>query len=99
MRAIDMECLSVITSLHALKRMVNRNISPAEINEVILTGEIIKTYSDDKPYPSLLIYKTINKQPIRVVVGKNETNGECIIVTVYIAGEEIWNRDFKTKKK
>ena len=94
-----MECSSVTTSLHAFRRMVTRNISPADIKEAIKTGEIIKTYPDDKPYPSVLVYKSIKKQPIHVVIGKNEINGDCIIITVYIAGEEFWNPDFKTKKK
>lgn len=94
-----MECSSITTSLHAFKRMLIRKISPDEIKEVIEKGEVIKTYPDDRPYPSVLLYKTINERPLHVVVAKNETNEECIIVTVYIAGEEFWQPDFKTKKQ
>jgi hypothetical protein len=93
-----MKCSSVTTSLHAFKRMINRKISPEEIRDVVEHGEIIKTYPDDKPYPSLLLFKIVNKRPLHVVVGKNETNSECIIVTVYIAGDEFWQPDYKTKK-
>lgn len=79
--------------------MISRRITPEEITEAIKTREIINTYQDDKPYPSVLIFKSINKQPVHVVVGKNEITGACIIITVYIAGEDFWERDFKTKKK
>jgi hypothetical protein len=34
-----------------------------------------------------------------VVVGKVEETGDCIVITVYVAGEYIWEPDFKTKKK
>jgi len=79
--------------------MISRKISPEQVKEIIQTGEIIRTYPNDKPYPSILIYKTVNKQPIHIVVAKNETTGTCIVVTVYEAGEEFWEPDFKTKRK
>ena len=95
----NMECSSVITSLHAFKRMIQRSISPADVKAVINQGEIINRYPDDQPFPSVLMLRTIDKRPIHVVVGKNDESGECIIITVYVAGEEYWESDFKTKKE
>lgn len=62
----------IITSLHAFKRMLQRNISDTDVENVILFGEVIKEYPDDKPYPSKLIFKMINKTPIHIVTAKND---------------------------
>lgn len=40
---------------HAVQRMFEREISPAEVREVLKSGETINEYSNDNPYPSKLI--------------------------------------------
>jgi len=42
-------------TIHALERCIERNISPNEIREAILNGEIIEYYPQDKYGPSCLI--------------------------------------------
>ena len=97
--ASTLNCSSVITSLHAFKKMVSRNITDDDVKMVIRDGEIIKEYPNDKPYPSKLLYKMIGERPIHVVAGQMDKAGKCVIITVYVAGEDIWETDFKTKKK
>ncbi len=41
---------------HAVKRMIKRTIDRTEIEEAVLSGEIIEEYPDDKYSPSCLIY-------------------------------------------
>ena len=41
---------------HAVKRMIRRYIDRMEVEEAVLTGEIIEEYPDDKYSPSCLIY-------------------------------------------
>lgn len=41
---------------HAVKRMIKRSINRIEVEETILSGEIIEEYPDDKYSPSCLIY-------------------------------------------
>jgi hypothetical protein len=41
---------------HAVKRMIRRSIDRIEVEEVVLIGEIIEEYPDDKYVPSCLIY-------------------------------------------
>lgn len=94
-----MNCSSVITSLHAFKKMISRNITDEDVKAVIRNGEIIREYPDDKPYPSKLLFMMIGRRPIHVVVGKMEKTEACVVITVYIAGEDIWEPDFKTKRK
>jgi len=43
-------------TLHAFERCVERGISPREVEEVILHGEVIEDYPKDKYGPSCLIY-------------------------------------------
>jgi hypothetical protein len=40
---------------HAVKRMIRRSIERIEVEEAILTGEIIEEYPDDKYSPSCLV--------------------------------------------
>ncbi|CAN5126595.1 hypothetical protein BH09BAC1_BH09BAC1_28570 [soil metagenome] len=44
-------CNGILTSLHDLKRMLKRDISDTDLENVMLSGETIKEYPDDKPYP------------------------------------------------
>ena len=41
-------------TIHAFERCVERSISPEEIEEVILSGEVIEDYMKDKYGPSCL---------------------------------------------
>ncbi|MDX2000813.1 MAG: DUF4258 domain-containing protein [Chitinophagales bacterium] len=92
-----MDCNGIITSLHAFKRMLERNITPEQVEEAIAYGEIIKEHPDDKPYASMLILKIFGQMPLHIVISKNEV-GACIVITVYVPDIEVWEHDFKTKK-
>ncbi len=43
-------------SNHAIAQMFNRGISVDAVEDSIINGEKIKSYPDDIPYPSYLIY-------------------------------------------
>ena len=40
---------------HALKRLIEENLTISGVLSIIINGEVIKEYSGDKPYPSILI--------------------------------------------
>ena len=42
-------------TIHGFERCVERNISPDEVRHVILSGEVIEEYAEDKYGPSCLI--------------------------------------------
>jgi len=42
-------------TVHALERCTERNISPEEVRDVIMSGEIIEEYPQDKYGPSCLM--------------------------------------------
>ena len=90
---------SIIWRKHTLEKMITRNISRAEVLEVIEKGEVIQRYDYDKPFPSALVLGFPSARPIHVVVAFDEENLEAFIITVYEPDLAIFEPDFKTKRK
>jgi hypothetical protein len=85
-------------TIHAFERCVERNISPTQVKSVILSGEIIEDYPDDKYGPSCLIYGVNGDGKILHV--------QCSIEPVWIItaydptlNPEEWERDYKRRRK
>lgn len=57
---------------HALQRMAERGIRQVEVLEVLLNGELIEDYPDDKPFPSALFLGHPRGRPLHVVVAFDE---------------------------
>ena len=68
-----------------------------DVENAIFSGEIVETYPDDKPYPSILLLGFSNSRPIHIVCAVDENERNCIIVTVYRPDPELWI-DFKKRK-
>lgn len=85
-------------TMHAAKRLEQRNISILDIIQCINTGEIIEQYPTDYPYPSCLILGiSINNKILHTVIG---TDLACIwIITAYYPDPNKWESDFKTRKE
>lgn len=83
---------------HAVQQMFKRTISNQDVVNIIKKGEVIRTYLDDKPYPSYLIFHYINSRPLHIVIAYNKSQQTIIVITAYEPSVEIWNDDFKTKK-
>ena len=92
------DCSGFQYSTHAVKRMLEKDITTREVEQTILYGEVIQEYKDDKPFPSRLILNFINNRPIHIVAAQNKETKECIVVTCYEPDVIIWTSDFKTKK-
>ena len=88
---------SIIMTAHVIKRCKERNIDSCSIINVIMHGEIIKQYEDDKPFPScLLLGMTVNGKYMHVVVASDNIN--LHIITAYYPNVDEWESDFKTRK-
>ena len=73
----------VITE-HARAEAENDGLLFEDIRESVMTGEIIKTYPQDRPYPSCLIFGVNkNQDPIHSVRAYNESKRVAILITVY----------------
>ena len=79
--------------------MFRRNISLEEVKFILNTGEVIREYSDDKPYTSFLILGFIDHRPLHLLVAKDSDAGNCIMVTAYEPDKKLWSSDFKTKNR
>ena len=93
-----MNCSSILFTRHAVQRMFERKLSRDGVKSIVLEGEIIQSYPNDKPFPSYLILGYHNRNALHVVVGKNEESSECIVVTVYRPNTEKWSDDFKRRQ-
>ena len=84
---------------HVLQRMAERNISQASVLAVLLAGERIRDYREDKPFASALFLGYAGSRPLHVVAALDETTGQAFIVTVYEPSLEVFEADYKTKRK
>jgi len=89
----------ILYTNHAAKQMFSRNISTQEVEYILVNGETIMDYPDDKPFPSKLLYCKINSRPLHVVYSLDVETSTKIVITAYEPSLEIWENDFKTRKK
>jgi hypothetical protein len=90
-------CKNLLFSDHCISQMFKRRISLDEVKYILTSGEIIKDYTDDKPYPSFLLLGFVSNRPLHLLVAKDEGTDNCIMVTVYEPDKNVWRNDFKTK--
>lgn len=82
---------------HIVVRLLQRKIAQEDVENAILTGEIIEQYPDDYPNPSCLVLGlTINNKKLHVVCGI--CDGLLWFITAYFPDPTKWNKDFKTRK-
>jgi hypothetical protein len=84
--------------LHALQRMLERNIGRAEVARALASGELIETYPVGKPFPACLIAGLAGNRPIHAVIGWDAVAETAYVVTVYEPDLEHFEADFKTRR-
>lgn len=80
---------------HAMMRFDQRGITIEDVESVIMTGELIEDYPDDKPFPSCLISGYIRKDTILYVVCALEE--KVHIITAHWMNPDKW-LDPKTRR-
>lgn len=83
---------------HALEKMMERGISRKTVKDVLLNGEVIESYPDDKPFPSALFLGWVNNQPLHVVGSLDSMTGWCFIITAYKPDLEHFESDYQTRR-
>ena len=84
-------------TVHAFERCVERDIWPDELKEVIISGEIIESYPEDKYGPSCLIWGMTEKG--RVLHVQCSLNPVWIITAYDPAlNPEEWDANFKRRR-
>ena len=84
---------------HALQRIFEREITRDEVKQAILNGKIIEDYSDDYPYPSVLIAYVDKNKPMHVLVAYDESAEISYIITAYKPDTKYFEADLITRKK
>jgi len=84
-------------SVHASKRLRQRKISLVELEQVIVTGEIIERGPHAKPFPKCIFlgYLEPKGEALHVVCS---VTPHATVVTVYFPDEDRWAQD-KIRKK
>jgi len=93
-----MERSAVRFTRHAFERLFERAVHPDAVLGIIHEGEVVASYPDDLPYPSVLILGFEGGKAPHVVVAQDPENRICIVVTVYKPDPKLWNDDFKTRR-
>jgi hypothetical protein len=84
---------------HALERMMQRGISREIVKNVLISGEIIEDYPDDKPFPSALFLGWVEGEPIHVVVSLDVRSNYCFVITTYKPSLDHFESDYKTRRQ
>lgn len=80
---------------HSVKRMIKRSITRSEVEEAILSGEIIEEYPDDKYSPSCLIYgRTKSGRHLHVQLSLPPA---VVVITAYDPDKSEWI-DYKVRR-
>lgn len=85
-------------SKHATRRMDLRGRSLADIRMVVLEGEMIREYPEEKPYPEYLFLGCPHgpDDSCYVVVASND---ETLIVTVHEYDPEVYDPNHRTRRR
>jgi hypothetical protein len=86
----------VLITDHAWDAMDKRGIGPKEVTNVILNGEIIEKYRNDKPCPSFLMLGFVGSRPVHVLVALCKEH--IRIITTYEPDAMKWI-NFRLRKK
>ncbi len=76
---------------HSAIRMREIKIGVDEVKEVLMNGEIIESYRDDRPLPSYLVL-------VHAVVTIDVDDQILWVITVYSPSKEEWKDGFKRRK-
>lgn len=90
----------IFYSAHAVDEMNAEDelITTAEVRHVVIHGEIIESYPEDKRGHSCLMFAApAGQRPVHVVCSPKEEY--LAIITTYIPSLEKWENDFKTRRK
>jgi hypothetical protein len=84
---------------HSLQRMLERGISLQEVKDAILNGVVIESYSNDYPFPSVLLANIIKVKPLHVVMAYDEENLMCYVITAYVPDDKHFEDDLMTRRE
>ena len=88
----------LVFRVHAIQRMYQRHVSEEDVRYLLETGEAIREYPEDRPYPSRLMLGWLGAQPMHLVVADNLASSETIVITVYEPDPNLWEPGFRRRR-
>lgn len=82
---------------HATLRMAQRGLTEVDVEEVLASGDIIESYPEDTPYPSVLMLGFVGGRPLHVVAADRSDAAETVVITVYVPQSDRWDATFRTR--
>lgn len=83
---------------HILQKLAERGLPQSAVLEVLLVGEKIRDYAEDKPFPSALFLGYAADKPLHVVAACDEARERVFIIMAYEPSLEIFEPDYRTKR-
>jgi len=84
---------------HVLQRLAERGIPQQTVREVLLQGDLIREYADDKPFASALFLGYVSATPLHVVAACDDASRQAYVITAYEPSLDIFESDYRTKRK
>lgn len=85
-------------SLHATRQLIRRNITPEEVAQCVLAGEVIEDYPDDKYGPScLLLGRNLSQRALHVHC-THPSRPLVKVITAYEPDAAEWDETLKQRK-
>ena len=84
-------------SLHAVRQMIERSITPEEVAQTTLAGEVIEDYPDAKYGPSCLICGTTKNGRMLHVQCTHPSRPLVKVITAYEPDPAEWDITFKRR--
>jgi hypothetical protein len=84
---------------HVLQKLAERGISQEAVRTVLLNGERIRDYTEDKPFPSALLLGYVAGKPLHVVVACDEAGRQAFVITAYEPSLDVFESDYRTKRR
>ncbi|HLV01047.1 MAG TPA: DUF4258 domain-containing protein [Acidobacteriota bacterium] len=93
----------VVYSRHARMEMRHEEfgaIRDQEVYEATQTCEVVETYPEDQPYPSVLVIgMSANQRPVHVVCAYDNEEDCIIVITVYQPDPGRWDQAFRRRRE
>ena len=85
--------------MHVVRMLAERGITRADVTGVLLNGERVRVYDDDRPFPSALFLGYVASRPLHVVASCDEAHRRVFIITAYEPSLDVFESDYKTRRR
>lgn len=93
-----MEDRRLVFRVHAIQKMFERRVGREDVHQVLCTGEVLREYPEDAPFPSRLVLGWRGDRPLHVVAADDEEGESIFVITVYEPDAGLWDPEFRRRR-